>query len=109
VLVTTAATGQGVAELLAAIDRHRTSARDSLGSDARLKRAEAQVWAVLVDRLHQRVRRLEGAPDGAAGELLPAVAAHELDPFAAADALLELLTAPDVGTGGIGREDGRED
>ncbi|MGZ6266000.1 MAG: methylmalonyl Co-A mutase-associated GTPase MeaB [Candidatus Limnocylindrales bacterium] len=125
VLVTTAATGEGVAELLAAIDRHRASARDSLGSEARLKRAEAQVWAVLVDRLHQRVRWLEGAPDGAtgesvtapgssggslaAGELLRAVASHELDPFAAADALLELLTASAVGTGGIRREDSRED
>jgi hypothetical protein len=113
-----------VAGLLAAIDRHRSSARDSLGSQARLKRAEAQVWAVLVDRLHERVRSLEavqdesagdasiavrGSADGAArdgwggstaaGELLRAVASHELDPFAAADALLALLTG---GAGGAG-------
>jgi LAO/AO transport system kinase len=102
VLVTTAATGVGVAELLAAIDRHRSSARGSLGTQARLRRAEAQVWSVLVDRLHQRVRSLEGTGDDAtgdgpggstaAGELLRAVAWHELDPFAAADALLVLLT-----------------
>lgn len=124
VLVTTAATGEGVADLLAAIDRHRSSARGSLGAQARLKRAEAQVWAVLVDRLHQRVRSLEGAQEdaadgestadgdrtvhgegdgsggsAAAGELLRAVASHELDPFAAADALLALLTG---GAGGRG-------
>ncbi|MGA3058590.1 MAG: methylmalonyl Co-A mutase-associated GTPase MeaB [Candidatus Limnocylindrales bacterium] len=124
VLVTTAATGEGVAELLAAIDRHRSSARGSLGTQARLRRAEAQVWSVLVDRLHQRVRSLEGAGDDAAGdaltaagdltahasgdgsggstaagELLRAVAWHELDPFAAADALLALLTG---GAGGRG-------
>jgi LAO/AO transport system kinase len=115
VLVTTAATGAGVPELLAAIDRHRSSAGESLGSQARLKRAEAQVWAVLVDRLHQRVRSLEGAEDGAAGELLRAVAAHELDPFAAADALLALLTESAGvaggadGTGGTRGEGGRGD
>jgi LAO/AO transport system kinase len=112
VLVTTAATGEGVAALLAAIDRHRSVARGSDGSSARLKRAEAQVWAVLVDRLHARVRALEGAGDEAgaalagagpgagdgspgspaAAELLRSVADHELDPYAAADRILELIT-----------------
>jgi LAO/AO transport system kinase len=141
VLVTTAATGEGVLGLLAAIDRRRSSARDSLGSQARLKRAEAQVWAVLVDRLHARVRSLEAARDEsagdasiapgglgeeavrgfadaagggaggstAAGELLRAVASHELDPFAAADALLALLTGDadrPGGAGGAGRAGG---
>ena len=101
VLVTTAATGEGVAELLVAIDRHRSSGRSSPAAEARLRRAEAQVWAVLVDRLHDRVRLLEGAREDAlgdaasAGELLNAVAAHELDPFTAADALLSLLTGGD--------------
>jgi hypothetical protein len=69
-----------------------------------LKRAEAQVWAVLVDRLHERVRSLEGAQDPravgadaasekptAAGELLRAVASHDVDPYAAADAILDRL------------------
>ena len=122
VLVTTAATGEGVAELLAAIDRHRTAARGSDGESVRLKRAEAQVWAVLVDRLHARVRALEGDAgqiDGAqidaaaqepraesgdrttpgAGELLRAVAAHELDPYAAADTILDRLVGDASGTG----------
>jgi LAO/AO transport system kinase len=104
VLVTTAATGQGVPELLAAIDRHRPVARAADGESVRLKRAEAQVWAVLVDRLHERVRALEGAADqllvgadagveqpAAAGELLRAVASHDLDPYAAADSILDRL------------------
>jgi LAO/AO transport system kinase len=129
VLVTTAATGDGVAELLAAIDHHRTIARGLLGAESRLKRAEAQVWAVLVDRLHQRVRVLEGAAyddrghdpgysmtagvgQGAgAGELLRAVAAHEMDPFEAADALLAMLTGGAGGTvdaGVAGRPTGRK-
>jgi LAO/AO transport system kinase len=116
VLVTTAATGEGVAELLAAIDRHRSAARGSDGESARLKRAEAQVWAVLVDRLHARVRALEGdeaelaaLPDGgwaaapapapAAGALLRSVAAHEIDPYTAADAILDRLVGDASGSG----------
>jgi LAO/AO transport system kinase len=122
VLVTTAATGEGVAALLAAIDRHRSVARGSDGAAARLKRAEAQVWAVLVDRLHARVRALEGEGAGSgegavagedpgeeagtsegraasaasgrpvAADLLRSVADHVLDPYSAADRILELIS-----------------
>ena len=97
VLVTTAATGDGVAELLAAIDRHRATARSSVGDVTRLQRAEAQVWAVLSDRLHERIRSIEGSLEDAgarrttAGELLRRVAAHELDPYHAADCLLDMV------------------
>jgi LAO/AO transport system kinase len=89
VLVTTAATGDGVPELLAALDRHRATARGSDGASTRAARAEAQIWAVLSDRLHERARTIEAAP--IAAELLGAVAAHELDPYAAADRLLEIM------------------
>jgi LAO/AO transport system kinase len=89
VLVTTAATGDGVPELLAALDRHRVTARGSDGASTRAARAEAQIWAVLSDRLHERARTIEAAP--IAAELLGAVAAHELDPYAAADRLLEIM------------------
>jgi LAO/AO transport system kinase len=116
VLVATAATGAGVGELLAAIDRHRTAAGIEPSSQARLKRAEAQVWAVLVDRLHERMRSLEEAGESGnsaavagggyggggsdaqsrgasrADALLAAVAAHDMDPFEAADRLLALLS-----------------
>jgi LAO/AO transport system kinase len=91
VLVVTAATGDGVAALLAAIDRHR-AAGSSRGSEARLRRAEAQVWAVLVDRLRGRITGLESDGDPRAAALLESVAAHEIDPFEAADSLLALLT-----------------
>jgi LAO/AO transport system kinase len=89
VLVTTAATGEGVAELLAAIDRHRGVSGGADGDAARLARAEAQVWAVLADRLHERARSIEAAPLAAA--LLRDVAAHEMDPYDAADRLLCLM------------------
>ncbi len=89
VLLTTAATGEGVADLLAAIDRHRDAGGGEGGEPNRLIRAEAQVWAVLVDRLHERARSIEAAP--VAAELLRAVAAHETDPYAAADRLLALM------------------
>jgi LAO/AO transport system kinase len=89
VLVATAATGEGVAELLAAIDRHRTTSGGDHGDSARLVRAEAQVWGVLADRLRERARSIEAAP--VATELLRAVADHRLDPYAAADRLLRLM------------------
>jgi LAO/AO transport system kinase len=91
VLVTTAATGEGVADLLAAVDRHRGAGGGESGDANRLIRAEAQVWAVLADRLHERARSIEAAP--VAAELLRAVAAHETDPYAAADRLLALMVA----------------
>jgi LAO/AO transport system kinase len=92
VLITTAATGAGVPELLVALDRHRaaTSGDDGEGARrARLARAEAQVWAILSDRL--RVRLHEPGNAEATATTLGAVAEHRLDPYAAADALLETL------------------
>ena len=55
---------------------------------ARLARADALVWAIVAERLRtgsQARPRADGEAD------LGAVAAHELDPYAAADALLEGL------------------
>jgi LAO/AO transport system kinase len=88
VLVTTAATGEGVPELVVALDRHREAVRDAGGS-ARLARAEHQVWAIVVERLRERLRAPGHWPDTEA--LLAAVAAHELDPYSAADRLLATL------------------
>jgi LAO/AO transport system kinase len=92
VLITTAATGDGVPELLAALDRHRatTSADDGDGArKARLARAEAQVWAILSDRLRARLH--DAGTAQATSITLAAVAEHRLDPYAAADALLATL------------------
>ena len=94
VLVTTAATGDGVPALLAALDRHRVvAAIDGSGtSAARRGRAAAQLRSILADRVAERLRRADLAPLEA--ELVEAVAAHRLDPYAAADRLLEAALAP---------------
>ena len=89
VLVTTASTGEGVPELLVALDRHRASLRGGSTLAARRARAAAQVRAVLVERLWERLRSpgVASATDAA----IDAVAAHEIDPYAAADRLLAAL------------------
>jgi LAO/AO transport system kinase len=96
VLITTAATGEGVPELLAALDRHRsaTSADGGEGArTARLARAEALVWAIVADRLRERLHA--GGLAEVTNSTLAAVAEHRLDPYAAADELLgTLLTEP---------------
>jgi GTPase len=90
VLVTTAATGAGVPELLAALDRHRVAGHAASASGAaRRRRAESQVWAIVGERVRSL---LEGpdrrdATDGVIGD----VAEHRLDPYAAADRLLATL------------------
>ncbi len=87
VLVTTALTGDGVPELVAAIDGQREAARASNDPTARLARAEAQVWALVGERLRGR---LLAPPLRARTEAaLAAVAGHQLDPYGAADELLE--------------------
>lgn len=89
VLITTASTGEGVPALLTALDRHRAAGREGVADAARLARAEAQVWAIVSERLRAR---FHGAASGdLAGSTLRAVAEHRLDPFTAADRLLASL------------------
>jgi LAO/AO transport system kinase len=89
VLVTTAMTGEGIPELLAALDRHRAAAADGATSEARRARAAAQLRSVLVERLWLR---LTTPPlDAATARAIDAVAGHEDDPYAAADRLLAAL------------------
>jgi LAO/AO transport system kinase len=90
VLITTAATGEGVPELLVALDRHRAAGKDAAATDrARLARAEAQVWAILGERL--RGSLVDAERRTATEQVLADVAAHRLDPYAAADRLLAAL------------------
>jgi LAO/AO transport system kinase len=88
VLITTATTGAGIPELLAALDRHRTTDHEG-PPEARLARAEAQVWAILAERLRDDLHRPALASDTAG--TLQAVADHSLDPYAAADRLLAAI------------------
>jgi GTPase len=90
VLITTAATGEGVPELLAALDRHRADGPGAAGSTgARLARAEAQVWAILGERLRGSLVAPERRT--ATEQVLAQVADHRLDPYTAADQLLATI------------------
>ncbi len=89
VLVTTATTGEGIPELLAALDRHRMADREGLTADARRARALAQIRGVLADRLADRLGEPALAP--LAASVVEDVAEHRLDPYAAADRLLEAI------------------
>lgn len=89
VLVTTATSGDGIPELMAALDRHRARGRDAGDTPARLARAEAQVWAILADRLRGELHASKRA--AATEALMHRVASHEVDPFSAADELLAVL------------------
>jgi LAO/AO transport system kinase len=93
VLVTTASTGEGVPELLSALDRRRPTGDDGVTADARRARAMAQIRGVLADRLADRLRDPELAP--LATSLVDDVAEHRLDPYAAADRLLEAIARED--------------
>jgi LAO/AO transport system kinase len=86
VLITTAATGDGVPQLLAALDRHRPPAGGPEGEPARLARATAQIRAVLEQRLQVRLADREHSE--ATRHITEAVADHRLDPYTAADRLL---------------------
>jgi len=90
ILITTAATGEGVPELLAALDRHRAAGRKGVSAAARLARAEAQVWAIVTDRLRARLNDQARRP--ATEAILDEVAGHRLDPYSAADRLLTEVT-----------------
>ena len=87
VLITTAATGEGVPELLAALDRHRAAGRVGESSAARLARAEAQVWAIVGERLRDRLG--DATHSAATASLITEVAEHHMDPYSAADRLLD--------------------
>jgi LAO/AO transport system kinase len=92
VMLCSALTGKGVAELLAALDR-REAARITAAAGARdaaaLRRAEAQISGILSQRVAARLA--DPARAAARDQTLAAVAAHEIDPFTAADRLLALL------------------
>ena len=95
VMLASALTGTGVPELLAALDRRAAAAAagSAATDEAALKRAEAQVSGILAERLAVRLRAADIAERRDA--TLRAVAAHELDPYTAADELLAALSGPD--------------
>jgi LAO/AO transport system kinase len=95
VVLVSGGTGQGVADLVAALDRRAPprGAVDGVRNDGidamRLSRADTQVAGILAERLRERLR--EPAHRAAMATLLGRVAAHQLDPYTAADELFAAL------------------
>lgn len=93
VLIATALTGAGVPELFAALDRrHAAWSADGSGPAARVARARTELLGIVTERLGERLREpaLAALTDGT----LAAIAAHRLDPYAGADAILDALANP---------------
>jgi LAO/AO transport system kinase len=89
VLLASGATGAGVGEILAALDRRaplRAAGGEGPPGAAELARAEAQLSSILADRLGQRLRDETQRERTAA--VVAQIARHELDPYSAADTLL---------------------
>ena len=81
VFVTTATTGAGVAELVDAVDAHRSEARQPLAAHERAAQQVRRAVAALA------VERAQAGP--AWEEVVDAVAARDLDPLSAAERLRE--------------------
>jgi LAO/AO transport system kinase len=88
VVSTVAVRGEGVDDLVAALDAHRVWL-DETGARAvrRRARAAAEVEAIALEQVRVRIGDVRGA--GALPGLADRVAVGELDPYRAADALLE--------------------
>jgi LAO/AO transport system kinase len=86
ILITTGATGGGVAALVDALDRRREALTDGSVPEARVRRAATLVWSIVAERVRADLASKERAAETWA--LVRDVAAHAIDPYAAADALL---------------------
>jgi LAO/AO transport system kinase len=89
VMLVSALTGAGVPELLAALDRRAPTQGSS--DPSRLARAEAQLDGILAERVRERLHLA-----GEQAAIVRAIATHELDPYTAADQLLDQLSGTDV-------------
>ena len=91
VLVTAATNGAGIPELLDAIEGRAAGlgARGAGGDGARLARARAQLEGIVAERIQARI--LAAARTAETEVLLRAIAAHEVDPYTAADRVIAVL------------------
>jgi LAO/AO transport system kinase len=93
VLLASGLSGAGTSELLAALDlHHQRHFGTGRPLDKRVARARAQIEGIIADR--NRAARWSKANRAETDAVLEAVASHRLDPYAAADRLLEGLTKP---------------
>jgi LAO/AO transport system kinase len=87
---TVAARGEGIVELVAALDGHRTWLDESgERKRRRLARAAAEIQAIALERVRARFDHLRGA--GGIPELAKRVVGGDLDPYRAADELAATL------------------
>ncbi|MGI8888287.1 MAG: methylmalonyl Co-A mutase-associated GTPase MeaB [Nocardioidaceae bacterium] len=90
IVKTVAHTGEGVEDVVSAIARHRSALEESGELEARrARRARDEVEAIALTALRQRFGDILGHGD--LDTLAAAVAAGRLDPYSAADRLLEAL------------------
>lgn len=91
VLLTVASRGQGISDLVAEIDRHAAwLASSGAGERRRDLRASREIEEIALDRLRSRMADLRGA--SALGELARSVRLGELDPYGAADVLVDSVS-----------------
>jgi len=91
IVKTVAARGEGVEDVLAALDKHAAwLARTGEGERRRRARAAGEVEAIALAALRERIGDLHGS--AALDTLASAVVAGETDPYAAADELVATLT-----------------
>ena len=92
IVKTVAARGEGVEDVLAALDKHAAwLERTGEGERRRRARAAGEVEAIALAALRERIGDLHGSE--ALGTLADRVLAGDLDPYAAADELVATLTA----------------
>ena len=92
IVKTVASRGEGVEELVAAIDKHRDwMQRSGELQRRRQARAGSEIEAIAVETVRRRFSEIHGA--AALDELAARVAAGRLDPYAAADELVASLPA----------------
>ncbi|WP_274562950.1 methylmalonyl Co-A mutase-associated GTPase MeaB [Streptomyces spiramyceticus] len=91
IVKTVAARGEGIDEVVEALEKHRAwmEERGVLG-ERRAKRAAHEVETIAVTALRERIGDLRG--DRRLGSLADRIVAGELDPYAAADELVAGLT-----------------
>jgi LAO/AO transport system kinase len=88
IVATVATTGDGIGEFWDAINAHRVHAQQSGQLESRRSfRAREELREIIANRLHQRAREICTGDRWEA--LTEAVAAHESDPWTAADTMLD--------------------
>lgn len=92
ILKTVASKNEGIGAVIEALDKHREWMNRSGERDRRRQlRAEAEIEAIALERVRARIGDLRGG--GTLPELAKRVVAGELDPYAAADDLVDTVSS----------------